>query len=91
MQGVLAELGRVRPSTVGRVEPLLVQNWSTARWTRGHLAYMSPGQITEFGGALSKPHGRIHFAGEHVAKMTVGMEGAMESGEQAAVEILLKI
>ena len=91
MQGVMAELNRIRPSTVGRVEPLTVQNWSRAPWTRGHLAYMAPGQITEFGGALSQPHGRLHFAGEHTSQMAVGMEGAMESGERAAVDILLQI
>ncbi len=91
MSGVLAELGRMRPSTVGRVEPRIVQNWSASPWTRGHLAYMAPGQISEFGGALTKPHGRIHFAGEHTSQMALGMEGAMESGERAAVDILLKI
>ena len=91
MQGVIAELGRVRPSTVGRVEPRIVQNWSRARWTGGHLAYLRPGQITEFGGALSQPHGRLYFAGEHTSQMALGMEGAMESGERAAVAILLQI
>jgi len=91
MQGVMAELGRVRPSTIGRVEPLYVQNWSNSPWTRGHLAYMGPGQITGFGGALSQPHGRLYFAGEHTSQMALGMEGAMESGERVAVEILLQI
>jgi monoamine oxidase len=91
MQGVMAELGRVRPSTVGRIEPLKVQNWSRHPWTRGHLAYMAPGQIQQFGGILMQPHGRIHFAGEHTSQMALGMEGAMESGERAAVKILLEI
>jgi len=68
-----------------------VQNWSDAPWTRGHLAYMAPGQVAEFGGALAKPHGRLHFAGEHTSQMALGMEGAMESGERAAVDILLQI
>lgn len=91
MRAVMGELGKIRPSTVGRVEPITVQNWSNAPWTRGHLAYMAPGQITEFGGALSRPHGRLHFAGEHTSRIAVGMEGAMESGERAAVDILLQI
>lgn len=91
MQGVVEELGRVRPSTVGRLDPLVVQNWSRSPWTRGHLAYMGPGQVAEFGGALMKPHGRIHFAGEHTSQMSLGLEGAMESGERAAVDILLQV
>lgn len=91
MRGIVDRLAQIRPSTVGRVEPWLVKNWSSNSWTRGHLAYMRPGQITEFGGALSQPHGRVHFAGEHTSRMAIGMEGAMESGERAAVDILLRI
>lgn len=91
MRGVMDELVRVRPSAAGRVEPRFVQNWSSSPWTGGHLAYMGPGQVTEFGGALSEPHGRIHFAGEHTSQMALGMEGAMESGERAAVDILLQL
>ncbi|MGI9342063.1 MAG: flavin monoamine oxidase family protein [Gammaproteobacteria bacterium] len=91
MQGVMAELGRIRPSTVGSVEPIVVQNWSRDPWTRGHLAYMGPGQVTEFGAALTQPHGRVYFAGEHTSQTALGMEGAMESGERAAVDILLQL
>lgn len=91
MQGIMAELAKIRPSTVGRVEPWIVKNWSSNAWTGGHLAYMGPGQITEFGGALAQPHGRVYFAGEHTSQMALGMEGAMESGERAAVDILLRV
>ena len=83
-----AELERVRPSTAGRIKPMTVHNWSAYPWTRGHIAYRAPGQIEAFGNACALPHGRIHFAGEHTAVAAVGMEGAMESGERAAVEIL---
>ena len=91
MERVAAELAKIRPSTVGRLEPVTVMNWSNYPWTRGHIMYMAPGQITDFGGALSKPHGRLHFAGEHTSQMAVGMEGAMESGERAALDILLSV
>lgn len=91
MAAAIAELARVRPSTAGRVAPMAVQNWSTHPWTRGHLAYRAPGQIRKFGAVLTEPHLRTHFAGEHTAKLTMGMEGAMESGERAALEILLQI
>lgn len=91
MAAVTAELARIRPSTVGRVAPTAVLNWNAYPWTRGHLAYRRPGQIRKFGAVLSQPHLRTHFAGEHTAKLASGMEGAMESGERAALEILLKI
>ncbi len=37
---------------------------------------------------LGAAHGRLHFCGEHLAAESRGMEGAMESGERAASEIL---
>jgi monoamine oxidase len=82
------ELHAARPSTRGRVTPLAVVNWDRYEWTRGHLAFRAPGQILRFGKVLGDAHGRIHFAGEHTAVTAAGMEGAMESGERAAFEIL---
>jgi monoamine oxidase len=38
--------------------------------------------------ALKEPAGLIHFCGEHTALSNRGMEGAMESGERAALELL---
>jgi monoamine oxidase len=87
----LKELNEARPSTVGRIRPTAVVSWDRHPWTRGHLAYRAPGQIRAFGNVLAEPHGRIHFAGEHTALLTTGMEGAMESGERAAMEILARV
>ncbi len=89
LRRVAAELERVRPSTRGCLRPMTAHNWSTHPWTQGHLAYREPGQITEFGWVLAEPHGRLHFAGEHTSRLAGGMEGAMESGERAALEIIL--
>jgi monoamine oxidase len=85
-----AALTAARPSVAGRIEPMAIQNWSKYPWNQGHVAYRSPGQITEFGDVLTQPHGRIHFAGEHTAILNSGMEGAMESGERAAIEIITR-
>ena len=82
------ELERIRPSTAGRLNPMAVHNWSTHPWSKGHLAYRAPGQIAAFGNVAAEAHGRIHFAGEHTAVLFSGLEGAMESGERAAIEIL---
>ena len=88
MAAALRDFNEVRPSTVGRIRPMAVMSWDRHPWALGHMAYRAPGQIRSFGNALSEPHGRIHFAGEHTALLTSGMEGAMESGERAAMEIL---
>jgi monoamine oxidase len=87
-QAATAELHEARPSTKGRVEATAVVNWNASPWVRGHLAHRGPGQVTALGHVVARPHGRIHFAGEHTAVTMMGMEGAMESGERAAVEVL---
>lgn len=91
MRVALRDLNAARPATRGRVRPVAVVSWDRHPWTRGHLAYRAPGQIREFGNLLAEPHGRLHFAGEHTAALTTGMEGAMESGERAALEVLGRI
>lgn len=86
-----AELNKARPRTKGRIEPIAVVNWSANPWSRGTFAYRGPGQIAKYGNIAATPHGRIHFAGEHTAFLQSGLEGAMESGERAAMEILQRV
>jgi monoamine oxidase len=91
LQRVQADFAAARPSTVGCIDPLAVMNWSAHPWLKGHMAYRAPGQIARFRMNVADPHGRIHFAGEHTAVLMAGMEGAMESGERAALEILQRL
>lgn len=88
MAYVLREMAAMRPSTVGRVEGIAVRNWSNDPYTQGTYAYRAPGQIAKYGNNVADAHGRIHFAGEHTAIFQQGMEGAMESGERAAFEVI---
>ena len=81
-------LAEARPSLRGRVAPIGVMNWSHNPWSRGTFAYRAPGQIARYGNVAAAPHGNVHFAGEHSAVLLQGMEGAMESGERAALEVL---
>ena len=37
---------------------------------------------------MATPAGRMHFAGEHTTDLQTGMEGALESAERAAFEVL---
>jgi monoamine oxidase len=86
---VTKEVNRVRPSTVGRLGKGRVVNWSRHPFTRGTFGRYAPGQIARFGSVLAaSAHGRIHFAGEHTALLSSGLEGAMESGERAAAAAL---
>ena len=85
---VTAELFRLRPSLKDALEPIYLWKWSNNPYAGGAYAYWKPGQVTAFARTIAEPHGRIHFAGEHTAQLNRGMEGAMESGERAAIEIL---
>lgn len=63
--------------------------WPGYRWTRGSYAYYAVGQYTTFAGVEAQPVGTCHFAGEHTSVESQGyLNGAVESGERAAREIL---
>eukprot|EP01111_Echinosteliopsis_oligospora_P009453 TRINITY_DN2773_c0_g1_i2.p1 TRINITY_DN2773_c0_g1~~TRINITY_DN2773_c0_g1_i2.p1 ORF type:complete len:456 (+),score=148.79 TRINITY_DN2773_c0_g1_i2:77-1444(+) len=68
----------------------LEKDWKTEEWSRGcYLGVTSPGTITAVGHALRTPVGRIHWAGTETASRWIGyMEGALDSGERAAGEVL---
>jgi monoamine oxidase len=66
------------------------KDWATEPWSRGcYTGLMAPGTMTAFGEALRTPCGRIHWAGTETARVWCGyMDGAIESGERAAEEVL---
>ncbi len=88
---VLAEIERMRPSTKGKLEVTGIHSWAQAALSGGFRHSFFPGQISRFAQHMSRPHGRIHFAGEHTRRIEIGMESAMESGERAALEILARV
>ncbi len=82
------QLEALRPASKGRFTLSRVVNWHTDPFARGAYASWGPGQMLPFAGVLAKPTGRLHFAGEHTAAVATGLEGACESGERAAVDVL---
>jgi monoamine oxidase len=66
------------------------QDWAADEWARGaYGAHFAPGIWTSFGPELRRPAGRIHWAGAETAAHYNGqLEGAVESGERAADEVL---
>jgi len=63
--------------------------WADDPWTGGSYAAFGPGQVTRFWGFVGRPEGRVHFAGEHTSTRAQGfLEGAVESGQRAAREVL---
>ena len=63
--------------------------WTGNEWTRGSYSYWKVGQYTRFGGVEGERSGNCHFAGEHTSVDFQGyLNGAIESGERVATEIL---
>src|SRR6476661_1495492 len=87
---ILAELvGRFGDKAASPLD-YIEQCWTTERYSGGGmLSHAPPGVLTEFGPALRKPCGRIHWAGtESSAVMCGWVDGAVRSGERAASEVI---
>jgi monoamine oxidase len=66
------------------------KDWSEEPWTGGcPIGVPTLGTLTTYGRALRAPVGRLHWAGTETATEWMGfMEGALQSGERVAREIL---
>ncbi len=85
---VLAEVERTRPAAKGALRVLRAYSWQQTPFSGGAYASWAPGQIPRFAAAMRQPHERMHLCGEHTSVLARGMEGALESGERVALEIL---
>ena len=62
--------------------------WEQDPYARGGYAYFDPAFDPSLRGWLSRPSGRLFFAGEHTSVKWQGyMNGAVESGRRAAAEV----
>ncbi|HEV8425906.1 MAG TPA: FAD-dependent oxidoreductase [Actinomycetes bacterium] len=88
--GVLACLADYFGERAGRPRELLERSWADEEYSGGcYAGYFPPGVWTSFGQALREPIGRLHWAGTETATVwTSYMEGAVQSGQRAADEVL---
>ena len=88
--GVLARLADFFGEPAGRPRELLERSWAEEEYSGGcYGGYFPPGVWTSFGQALREPVGRLHWAGTETATdWNAFMEGAVQSGERAADEVL---
>lgn len=85
---VIREYEKLRPAARGQLVAVGYKSWQSDRFSGGDWVCWGPGQVVDSVPALKEPAGLIHFCGEHTALSNRGMEGAMESGERAALELL---
>jgi monoamine oxidase len=68
------------------------QHWPSSPFALGSYTCYKPGQYSTLADSVATPVGNLFFAGEHTSADFNGyMEGAAESGERAAKEVLAKI
>jgi monoamine oxidase len=68
-------------------------NWPAARWSRGGpVGIAGRGVLTAVGPALRQRFGRVHWAGTETSTYWNGyMDGAVRSGERAALEVIERL
>ena len=65
-------------------------DWTQERWTGGGPTsiHHADGSFSRYGSAIRRPFGRVHWAGTETSTYWSGyMDGAVRSGERAAVEV----
>jgi monoamine oxidase len=87
-RAVIAAIETLRPAARNQLELLGMHSWGADVHAGGAWAYFRPGEVTRFAAVVGEPRGRLKFCGEHLATESRGMEGAMESAEEAAAAIL---
>jgi len=90
---ITAELTRLFPGE--DTTPISIERyaWQEDKYTQGAYAFFRPGQWFPVRDALQKPHGElrrelVYFAGEHLAEEQGFMDGAIDSGNDAAALVM---
>ncbi|MCY3687598.1 MAG: FAD-dependent oxidoreductase [Gammaproteobacteria bacterium] len=85
---ILEDIVRAWPNARGNLHLRGLVRWGADPFSGGSWPAWAPGQIGRHYESLRQPAGGVYFAGEHTASEFSGMEGAFESGERAAREVL---
>ena len=87
---VLAEYARRFGPRANSPVDYFDHEWADEEWSRGGMmARWAPGVLSQFGHVLRTPVGRIHWAGTETATVSHGtIDGAIRSGERAALEVV---
>ncbi len=84
---ILRQIAMVSPEASKHAEGHRVWFWDAEEWNRGGYVMYETGQMTTHLPELTKPEGRVHFAGEHTSLWHAYMNGALESGYRSAKEV----
>lgn len=83
----LREGARIHPQYPKEYENGVSLAWLRMPWALGGWAMLSAARRREVGPLLSRPDGRIHFAGDHCSPLTGWMAGALQSARETAAAV----
>jgi monoamine oxidase len=93
-EGVIASFERYYGAEARTgVKKYIEKSWADEVWSRGcYVGYYPTGVLTGYREAMRAPVGRLHWAGTETATLWNGyMDGAIESGQRAAQEVLAEL
>jgi monoamine oxidase len=84
----LSAFVKLYPGKSANIEQAIVHDWSREPWAGmcERIPYRL-GELARFWPEVTRPVGRIHFAGAYAAQMNWGQEAALESANRVAEEI----
>ena len=84
---VIENVAVIHPQIRSEFEVGASKMWHDDEFAGGAYALFEPGQQTYLYPHMTSPEGRLHFAGEHASLAHGWIQGAIESGLRAALEI----
>jgi monoamine oxidase len=81
------EFEKAIPLMKGSIGKTATKSWGNDEFVRGAYSHFTRGQFATLHPHIKAKIGSIHFAGEHTAEKSPGMEGALESAERVVAEI----
>jgi len=87
LSSTLNDIEKIYPGMRQNYEGGISKCWDEDSWSRGAFSIYDVGQMKTYIPFISRPEGRIHFAGEHTSRWTGLMQGALESGIRVAREV----
>ncbi len=81
------DVAKIHPQIAAEFEVGASVAWHLDEFAGGAFALFAPGQQRQLHEAIAAPEGRIHLAGEHTSLTHAWIQGAIESGLRAALEV----
>ncbi|QUL36972.1 NAD(P)/FAD-dependent oxidoreductase [Erythrobacter sp. JK5] len=87
---IVKRIETMRPSARGKCKVERLFSWQRMAGARGIYHHIGTGMARHLATACREAGTDLHFAGEHLAIASSGMEGALESGERAAQRVIAR-